>query len=186
MFAIQSKTIELIGSAQGVDDVVQKGVVGGQSLGAHVARSAAVVTHLGETSNVGAGVDAEGLVDLFLTVDSQLVQGAGAAGDQAVVDQTQVVNEVTLALLFALSGALAGLAAGGAVGVLSVDSVNCTLSNLVVARSQLFSSFQTGSSTLDGTLHGLHVGGGGEAGSAIGCTDNSGDDGLHDEEEVLF
>ena len=50
MFAIQSKTIELIGSAQGVDDVVQKGVVGGQSLGAHVARSAAVVTHLGETA----------------------------------------------------------------------------------------------------------------------------------------
>ena len=34
------------------------------------------------------------LVDLFLTVDGQFVQGAGATGDQAVVDQTQVVNEV--------------------------------------------------------------------------------------------
>ena len=64
---------------------------------------------MGETSHIGASVDAEGLVDLFLAVDGELVQGAGAAGDQAVVDETQVVNEVTLALLLALSCALACL-----------------------------------------------------------------------------
>ena len=173
-------------SAQGVDHVVQQGVVGGQSLGAHVARGATVITHVAETSNVGASVDAEGLVDLFLAVDSQFVQGAGAAGDQAVVDETQVVNEVTLALLFALSGALAGLTAGGAVGVLAVHSVDSALSDGVVVTGQLLSSFQTSSSALDGTLHGLHVGGGGEAGSAIGGADNGGDDRLHDLEVVGF
>merc|ERR1712100_536927 len=80
-------------------------------MGAHVARRATAGTQMGETSNVGASVDAEGLVDLFLTVDGQLIQRAGTAGDQAVVDQTQVVNEVTLALLFAFGGALTGLSA---------------------------------------------------------------------------
>merc|ERR1711933_362507 len=125
--------------------------MGSQSLRAHVARSAAVVTHLCETSNVGAGIDAEGLVNLFLTIDGQLVQGAGSA-----------------------------------IGVLGVHSINCTLSDGVVTGSQLFSSFQTCGCTLDGTLNGFHVGSRGEAGSAIGCTDNSGDDGLHDEGCVLF
>merc|ERR1712100_212428 len=108
---------------------------------------------MGETSNVGASVDAECLEHFFLTVDGQLIEGASAAGDEAVVDQTQVVNEVTLALLFAFGGALAGLTASGAIGVLSVDSVNSFLSNSVVVASQLFSSFETSSSALDGTLH---------------------------------
>ena len=135
---------------------------------------------MGETSHVGASVDAEGLVDLFLTVDGQLIQRAGAAGDQAVVDQTQVVNEVTLALLFAFGGALTGLTAGGTVGVLGVDSINSFLGNLVVVAGQLFSSFQTSRGALDGALDGLHVGGGGEAGCAVGCADDGGDNGLHD------
>jgi hypothetical protein len=138
---------------------------------------------VGETSHVGASVDAEGFVDLFLAVDGQLIEGAGAAGDEAVVDQTQVVNEVTLALLFAFGGALTGLTAGGTVGVLSVHSVDSFLSDGVVVASQLFSGFQTSSSALDGTLHRLHVGGGGETGGAIGSADNGGDDGLHGFEE---
>merc|ERR1712100_800253 len=100
-------------------------------------------TDVGETSHIGASIDAEGFVDLFLTIDGQLIQRAGAAGDQAVVDQTQVVNEVTLALLFAFGGALTGLTAGGTVGVLGVDSINSFLGNLVVVAGQLFSSFQT-------------------------------------------
>merc|ERR1712100_643053 len=120
-------------------------------------------TDVGETSNVGASVDAECLVHFLLTVDCQLVQGASAAGDQAVVDQTQVVNEVTLALLFAFGGTCTGLTAGSTVGVLGVHSVNSALSNGVVAGSQLFSSFQTCSCTLDGTLNGFHVGCRGEA-----------------------
>ena len=76
-----------------------------------------------ETCNVGASVDAECFVHFLLTVDGQLVQGAGAAGDQAVVDQTQVVNKVTLALFLTLGCALAGLTAGGTVGVLAVNGV---------------------------------------------------------------
>merc|ERR1712100_550974 len=155
-------------------------------MGAHVARRATAGTQMGETSHVGASVDAEGLVNLFLTVDGQLIQRAGAAGDQAVVDQTKVVNEVTLALLFAFGGALTGLAAGGAVGVLSIHSVNSTLCNSVVVGSKLFSSFQTGSSTLDGTLHRLHVGSRGETGCAVGGADDCGDNGLHDVEVSGF
>merc|ERR1711943_51996 len=149
-------------------------------MGAHVARGATTGTDMGKTSHVGASIDAQGLVDLFLTIDGQLIQRAGAAGDQAVVDQTQVVNEVTLALLFAFGGALTGLTAGGTVGVLGVHSINSFLSNLVVVAGQLLSSFQTGRSALDGALDGLHVGGGGEAGCAVGCADDGGDDGLHD------
>ena len=93
---------------------------------------------MGETSHVGASVDAEGFVDLFLAVDGQLIEGAGAAGDEAVVDQTQVVNEVTLALLFAFGGALTGLTAGGTVGVLSVHSVDSFLSDGVVVAQPAF------------------------------------------------
>jgi hypothetical protein len=91
------------------------------------------------------------------------------------------VYEITLALLFAFSCALAWLTACCTVRVLAVNSVNSFLSNLIVVSSQLFSSFQTSSSTLDGALDGLHVGGRGEAGSAVGCADDGGDDGLHDE-----
>ncbi len=91
------------------------------------------------------------------------------------------MNEVTLALLFALGGALAGLTSGSSVGVLVVHSIDSFLSNLVVVTGQFLSSFQTSSSTLDGALDGLHVGGRGEAGSAVGCADDGGDDGLHDE-----
>ena len=74
---------------------------------------------MSETGNIGTSIDAECLVHFLLTVDCQLIQGASAAGDQAVVDQTQVVNEVTLALLFAFGGALTGLTAGSTVGVLA-------------------------------------------------------------------
>ena len=45
--------------------------------------------------------------------------------------------------------ALARLAAGGAVGVLGVHSVNSALGDAVVVRSKLFSSFETSSSALD-------------------------------------
>ena len=107
---------------------------------------------MGETSHVCASVDAESLVDLFLTVDGQFIQRAGAAGDQAVVDQTQVVNEVTLALLFAFGGALTRLTAGCTVGVLGIDSINSFLGNLIVVGCQLLSSFQTSRSTLDSCL----------------------------------
>ena len=47
------------------------------------------------------------------------------------------MNEVTLALLFALGCALTGLTAGGAVGVLGIDGVDGALSDGVVVTSQL-------------------------------------------------
>ena len=75
------------------------------------------------------------------------------------------------------------IAAGGAVGVLAVNSVNSFLSNLIVVASKFFSSFKTSSSTLDGALDGLHIGGRGEAGSAVGCANDGGDNGLHEEKE---
>ena len=70
-------------------------------MGAQVTRSAATVTQESETSNVGTGVNAQSLVYLTLAIDSQFVQRAGAADNQGVVDQTQVVDEVALALLLA-------------------------------------------------------------------------------------
>jgi hypothetical protein len=97
------------------------------------------------------------------------------------VDQTQVVHEVTLALFLAFCCTLTRLTPSSTIGVLAVNSVNSFLSDLIVVASQLFSSFQTSSSTLDGALDGLHDGGRGEAGSAVGCADDGGDNGLHDE-----
>jgi hypothetical protein len=91
------------------------------------------------------------------------------------------VHEVTLALLFAFGGALTGLTASSTIGVLVVNSVYSFLSYLVVITGQFLSSFKSSCSTLDGALDGLHIRGRGEAGSAIGCADDGGDDGLHDE-----
>jgi hypothetical protein len=117
---------------------------------------------LQSNSDVGAGIDAEGLVNLALAIDGELIEGASAAGDEGVVDQAQVVNEVTLALVLALGGATTGLTAGGAIRELLVNSVNSFLSNSVVVASELFSCFQACSSTLDGTLDSFQIGAGRE------------------------
>ena len=90
--------------------------------------------------------------------------------------------EIAVALVN-LDLAVASLTGLLQVGVLVEASIASFAGHLVQTSSQLFSSFQTSSSALDGTLHRLHVGGGGETGGAIGSADNGGDDGLHDFEE---
>jgi hypothetical protein len=89
------------------------------------------------------------------------------------------VHEIALALLFSFSRALARLAAGGAVGVLGVHSVNSTLSNRIVVLSDFLSSLETGSSALQGTLYSFQVRAGREAGSAVSGSDGGGQDRLH-------
>merc|ERR1712226_1776247 len=89
------------------------------------------------------------------------------------------MGEVTLALLLAFGGALAGLTAGGTVGVMGVNGVNSALGDGVVVLSDFLSSLEAGSCTLQGTLHRLQVGAGGETGTAVSGTDDGGENGLH-------
>merc|ERR1711959_317430 len=137
------------------------------------AGSTTTVADVGEANDVGATVNAEGLKNLALTIDRKLIEGACATCNQAVVDQAEVVNKVTLALILAFSCALAWLTANSAIGELCINSINSFLSNFVVVAGKLFSSFHTCACTLDSTLNRLHVGAGGEAGTAVSGRDDS-------------
>ena len=148
-------------SGKSVDHVVEVGLELVQSLGAHVARCASAIAGEGECFHVGAGGQTQGAVHLTGASDAPLVQRTGAANNQAVVDQAQVVAQIAVALVN-LGLVLTSLTGLLEVGVLVEAGIAGFLGYSVEASSQLFSGFEASGGALDVALDGLEVVLGGE------------------------
>merc|ERR1711991_308371 len=115
--------------------------------------------------DVRTGGQTQGAVHLTSAGDAPLVQRAGAADNQAVVDQAQVVAQIAVALVH-LGLVLTSLTGLLEVGVLVEAGIASFLGHGVEASSQLFSGFEASGGALDVALDGLEVVLGGEA---TGC-----------------
>ena len=72
-------------SGQSVDGVIKVALEFIQSLSAHVTRCAGTIASVGESFDVRVGWKPKSAINLSCSGDTPLIEGAGAANDEAVV-----------------------------------------------------------------------------------------------------